>query len=93
MKVQAMTEIELVLLRNWMCEIYNAGRGFVVVSAAELVELRKKLEELDAELLKRVLTDVTPVASFVDENFESTLEQVRAGLTSVMKEEKDDSTK
>ncbi|MFA5048774.1 MAG: hypothetical protein WC516_07145 [Patescibacteria group bacterium] len=78
MKIQAMTEIELVLLRNWMCEIYNTGKGFVGVSQSQLIALHKKLEELDTELLKRVLDDGKSIASFVDENFDETLKQIRA---------------
>lgn len=78
MKIKAMTEIELVLLRNWMCEIYNAGRGFIGITPPQLIKIRKKLEELDAELLERVLDDET-LMSFSDENFEETVKQVQTG--------------
>lgn len=79
MKIKVMTEIELVLLRNWMCEIYNAGRGFIGITPHQLVKIRKKLEELDAELLERVLKDDEALISFSDENFEETVKQVQTG--------------
>ena len=86
MNVKVMTEMELVLLRGWMIEIYNNGHGFVTATKDQLAGLYKKLEQLDAELLLRVLEEKI-VASFVDENFEKTLEDIRAGKTEPKKEE------
>lgn len=78
MNVKVMTEIELVLLRGWISEIYNSGRGFAPVSQQQLLGLRTKLVELDTELLERVLEDPKQI-SFNDEHFEETIKQIQSG--------------
>lgn len=78
MNVKVMTEIELVLLRGWMSEIYNSGRGFVTINKEQLLKLGAKLSELDAELLERVLEDPQQML-FNDNNFEETLKQIQSG--------------
>lgn len=93
MKAKNLTVVELVLIRNWMIEVYNLGKSFVPVDKKQLLLLLRKLEEVDSELLNKILYDEKPIANFVDENFEATLEQIRrapVGETeSVVEENKD----
>lgn len=90
MNVKVMTEIELVLLRGWMSEVYNSGRGFAPVSKEQLLKLGTKLTELDEELLERVLEDPKQL-SFSDENFDETIKQIQSGEFD--KKEEDDKQK
>lgn len=79
MEVACFNTLELLALRNWISEVFHLGKSFEKqMDKKTLKKLSAVLCQIDIEILVRVL-DEKISGEFVDDNFETTLEELSAG--------------